>query len=170
MLVLMNRTERINIELQIINFKDWLNRSLAYLCRQFDHVSRGGSYNDIQPVHHISLIDFPLFTDHEEFHGTYMLKNVLDGYVYNSNFLLSVVELNRIKIATEADIASGLVDWVKMFKSTTWEEIKMLAEKNEFIASASDSVVKYTGDEMVRKRIQDREDSVSGVAAQCSKG
>ena len=34
----------------------------------------------------------------------------------------------------------------------------MLAEKNEFIASASDSVVKYTEDEMVRKRIQDRED------------
>ena len=87
-----------------------------------------------------------------------MLKNVNDGYVYNSNFRLSVVELNRTEIATEEDKISGLVDWVKLFKSTTWEEIKMLAEKNEFIASASDSVVKYTEDEMVRKRIQDRED------------
>ena len=34
----------------------------------------------------------------------------------------------------------------------------MLAEKNEFIASTSDSVVKFTEDEMVCKRIQDRED------------
>ena len=86
------------------------------------------------------------------------LSRIIQKIVYNSNFLLSVVELNRIKIATEADIASGLVDWVKLFKSTTWEEIKMLAEKNEFIASASDSVARYTEDEMIRKRIEDRED------------
>ena len=39
-LVLLNQVQRINIELQIINFQDWPNRSLVYLCRQFDQVSR----------------------------------------------------------------------------------------------------------------------------------
>lgn len=40
-------------------------------------------------------------------------------------------ELNNEEFATEEDKAYGIDYWAKLFKSTTWEELKILAlEKN----------------------------------------
>ena len=110
-----------NIETQTNNHSDWPNRSLVYLCREFDSLSHGELYENLKPVYQVSFIDFRLFSDHPEFFGKYQMRNALDGYLYNSNFNLYVIELNSTDIATDDDIRSGMVTWVKLFKATTWE-------------------------------------------------
>ncbi len=40
-------------------------------------------------------------------------------------------------MATDEDRRYGIDEWARLFKATTWEEIRMLAEKNEYIDSAA---------------------------------
>ncbi|MBQ8084714.1 MAG: hypothetical protein IJ232_01240, partial [Lachnospiraceae bacterium] len=51
-----------------------------------------------------------------------------------------------------------LYEWAKLFKATTWEEIRMLAEKNEYIADTVVTLRKLTEDEKIRMQCQARED------------
>ncbi|MBR5367943.1 MAG: hypothetical protein IK138_01540, partial [Lachnospiraceae bacterium] len=68
------------------------------------------------------------------------------------------VDLTNIELADEEDIRYGLVDWARLFKAESWEELKMLAENNQTIDKAISSVWQMTEDERIRDRMQRRED------------
>lgn len=51
-----------------------------------------------------------------------------------------------------------LYEWAELFKATTWEEIRMLAEKNEYIADTVVTLRQLTADEKIRMQCQARED------------
>ena len=78
--------------------------------------------------------------------------------IYSSKFVLSVVNLTCIDLATEDDKQYQIDHWASLFKSTTWEEIKMLAEKNEYIKEAADTIFQLTRDQQIRRQFEARED------------
>jgi predicted transposase/invertase (TIGR01784 family) len=119
--VLLNDNTFINLETQVVDYNNWPERSLSYLCRKFDNVVRGDDYIEVKPVYHIGFLDFTLFEDHPEFCATYQMRNAKDNFLYTGRFNLIVVELNHEKLATEEDRIFGIDKWVKLFKSTTWE-------------------------------------------------
>ena len=45
-----------------------------------------------------------------------------------------MLNLIQIENVTDEERQSTLYEWAKLFKSTTWEEIKMLADKNSSIS------------------------------------
>lgn len=135
--VLLNNHTLINLEMQVSDRLDWPNRSLVYLCRSFDHLNHGQDYSEIQPVIHIGFLDYTLPKNFPEFYATYKLQNVKNHNLYSDNFTLSVVNLSRIDLATEEDKKYQIDYWAKLFKATSWEEIRMLASKNENIQAAS---------------------------------
>ena len=51
-----------------------------------------------------------------------------------------------------------LYEWAKLFKAATWEEIRMLAESNEYIADTAVTLKQLTADEKIRMQCQARED------------
>ena len=67
-----------------------------------------------------------------------------------------MVDLTHIELATDEDKAYGIDRWAKLFKSTTWEEIKMIAENNPILTEASETLYTYNADEMARQRSQAR--------------
>ena len=69
-----------------------------------------------------------------------------------------MVELNHTELATEEDKQYGIDYWAKLFKAKTWEEIKMLAEKNNYIAEATNTIFKLSAEELIQKRCRDREE------------
>ena len=156
--VVLNDKKSVNLEMQVKNYLDWANRSLAYLCRSYDNLTHGGLYSDITPVYHISFLDFTLFEDHPEFFATYQMRNAKDNYLYNSNFTLHVVELNHTELATDDDKAYGIDTWARLFKAKTWEEIKMIAKNNPSINSTAESIYLSNADRFIRKQCRDRED------------
>ena len=79
--VLFNSNTYINLEMQVEDHKNWIPRSLSYLCREFDQLHHGADYDDVKPVHHVGFLNFTLFDDHPEFHAQYCLRNVNDGYL-----------------------------------------------------------------------------------------
>lgn len=58
--------------------------------------------------------------------------------IYSDKLRLSVLDLTHINLATEEDKQYQIDYWASLFKATTWEELKMLAEKNESIAEATE--------------------------------
>lgn len=73
-------------------------------------------------------------------------------------FNLIVVSLNQTEMATEEDRTYEIDKWVKLFKSETWEDIKMIANDNKYMTSAAQSVYLSNEDENVRKIARDREE------------
>ncbi|MDE5865947.1 MAG: Rpn family recombination-promoting nuclease/putative transposase, partial [Lachnospiraceae bacterium] len=129
----LNNHARINLEMQVAGKLIWPNRSLIYLCRSFDMLNHGQDYREIQPVIHISFLDYTQFNECPEFYATNKLLNVKNHHVYSDKLTLNVVDLSRIDLATEEDKEYHIDYWAKLFKATTWEEIKMLAAKDQYI-------------------------------------
>lgn len=59
----------------------------------------------------------------------------------------------------EEDIAFKIDYWAKIFKARTWKEIKMLAQENEYLQEAAESLYVANADEIVRQQCIAREDA-----------
>ncbi len=149
---------KIDLEMQIKNYGDWPERSMLYLCREYDALSSGESYEAINSVFQIGFLDFTLFQDRPEFCGRYQLRNEKDNYLYSSKLNLFVIQLNSTDIATEEDKKFGIDKWVRFFKAKTWEELKMIAQDKESMLSAAKSMFLSNEDYNIRKVCTEREE------------
>ena len=155
--VVLNNEKIINLEMQLLNLGNWRERSLSYLCRSFDQLNHGQTYKNIKTTIHIGILDFTLFSDSPEFYSHYQMMNTKNHRIYSDKFLLNVLDLSQIELATEEDKQSQLVYWAKLFKSTTWEEIKSMATENEYVNEACKAFYTLSSDEYFRKLCYDRE-------------
>lgn len=159
--VLMNNNQLINLEMQVKNEFNWADRSLTYLCRAFDQLQSGQEYEETLPVIHIGFTDFTLFPEDPEFYATYRMINTRNhSQVYSDKFTLSVVDLTQIEKATEADKASKIDYWARLFKAKTWEELQMLAQNDEYLQEAATSIRIANEAEIVREQCRAREDAL----------
>lgn len=156
--VTVNNNTLLNLEMQVTNNLNWQKRSISYLCRSFTQINKGENYSDINPAIHIGFLDYTLFKEKPEFYASYKIMNVKNHMIYSDNFDLRVVDLTQIHLATEEDKQYQLDYWASLFKSKTWEELKMTAEKNEYMQEASKTIFQLSADELVRKRCRDREE------------
>lgn len=156
----LNDNTIINLKMQVTNYNNWENRSLSYLCRTFDNVQKGEDYNSVNAVTHIDFLDYDLFSDEVEFYSTYMLQNVKTHKIYNDKFRLNVLSLNQIKIATKEDKKWHIDEWASLFKATTWEKLKMIAEKDKVYSEAANSIYIQNSDETVRTMCKAREEAI----------
>ena len=156
--VLLNNNTSINLEMQIENEGDWTDRSLIYLCRSFDNLNRGSDYSEIQPAIHIGILDFTLFPDSPEFYSQNMLMDINNHKIFNDKFRLNVLSLKQINLATNEDRLWEIDKWAELFQATTWEEIKMLAQNNEILKEAAETIYENNTDQIIRWQCQARED------------
>ncbi len=156
--LILNDNTLINLELQVINEHNWPERSLCYLCRTYDQLVSGEKYHFSKSAIQIGILDFTLFPEHPEFYATYKLLNIKNHSVYSDKLQLSVLNLNRIDLATKEDIACGLDHWAALFKSNTWEELKMLAKNDDFINEAAETIYQLSSEERVRLQCEAREE------------
>ena len=69
-----------------------------------------------------------------------------------------MLDLSRIDLATNEDKLHKIDYWASLFKSTTWEEIKMLAKNNACISDAASTVYQLSQEEMIRLQYEARGD------------
>lgn len=87
-----------------------------------------------------------------------ILINLKTHQTYSDGLTLNVLDLTRIDLATEEDKKYRIHEWAELFKATTWEEIKMLASKNEYLQEASETIFRMSADDLIRKQCLDREE------------
>ncbi|MDE6619601.1 MAG: Rpn family recombination-promoting nuclease/putative transposase [Lachnospiraceae bacterium] len=148
----------LNIEMQIANLHDWPERSVSYLCRIFNNLSHGDKYTDVKPAMHISILDYTLFPDSPAFYSCNKLMDEKNHHIYSGKFALNVLDLKQIDLATAEDKQWKLDYWARLFKASTWEEIKMIATDNEYLQEASNALYDLNADFNVRERCRNREE------------
>lgn len=157
---MMNDDTIINLEMQVINYQDWPERSLSYLCRCFDNLQKGQGYLQVKGAVHIGFLDYTLFQQNPEFYSTYRLINERTGQLYSSKFRISVVDLTLIKLATEDDKKYHRDLWASFFKAKEWGELMELAKQDQNIQKAVVTLKKLTEDEKFKLQYEAREDRI----------
>ena len=154
--VLLNDNTIVNLEMQMQNERNWEERSLSYLCRSFDQLYQGQDYIEAKPAIHIGFLNFTPYPDAPEFYATYKLLNVKNKRLYSDKFVLSVVGLTHIELATEEDKNNQLDYWAKLFTATSWEELKMIAEKNPSMTEATQTLYELNADIITQEKCRAR--------------
>ncbi len=155
--IVLNDTHILNIEMQVAKRDNWTERSLVYLCKNFDNLSEGQDYGEVMPCLHIGILDFELFKGDEEFYSKYRLQSMGNGRIYTTKFGINVLNLRHIDNATDEDIADELDVWARLFKAETWEDMIMLAKDHEFAKEAATSIYAVSSDEAVKLQCEARE-------------
>ena len=156
--VLLNNNTIINLEMQVLDLKDWPERSLSYLARSYDNVAKGDEYINVKPVYHIGFLNYTLFPEYPEFFAKYRMMNIKNHNVYTTKFNLYVVDLTQIELATQEDVDTSLVYWTQVFKAKTWEELRQMAERNQELQEATEALYVYNQDEIVKEQCRARQD------------
>ena len=77
--------------------------------------------------------------------------------IHTDKFIMSVLSLRHIKEATETDREYKIDYWSKLFQVKTWEDLRMIAQKDKNIKEASESLYVMNQDEIVRQQCRARE-------------
>ena len=157
---ILNNNRVVNLELQVLNARNWPERSLSYLCRCFDNIEKGNGYDSVKGAFHIGFLDYTLFPDDPSFFASYKIANTVTNHLYTSKFGISVIDLTLIDMATDEDKILHRHLWASFFKATTWEEINMLAAQDKNIQQAATKLYELSEDKRVRDEIWAREDAI----------
>ena len=95
-----------------------------------------------------------------EFFAKYLLMNRETYKIYTDKLCLHVIDLSRIDLATEEDRLYAIDEWAKLFKATSWEDLKMLAKTNAALAEAGATIYEISADEHLRQQLEAREDAI----------
>jgi len=157
--VILNKQQPIDIEMQTYNRAGWKERSVLYACRGYDSLKHGDLYKEHPGFWQVAFCDYTLFKEYPAFNASYMLTSTDDRhYIYSEKIKLTNIDMTKIDLATENDVRYGLVNWAKLFMSETWEDLKMLAEKDKTIERAVSSAWQMTEEEVIRERMRNREE------------
>ena len=150
--VKLNNDRILNFEVQVIDEKNWPERSLSYACRTFDQLMQGEDYIKAKPVYHIGFLDFDLKHLSPEFYATFKLLNVKSHEIYSDKFILSVVNLKAQENTYVSDAAETLLQSNQDLKIRSYCEAveearrvrrgleRLVAEKDEALAEKEKAI------------------------------
>ena len=160
--LLLNNNQVINIEMQVKYQYYYPERSILYLCRCFDHLSQGENYDLLLPCVQISILDEEMFPRDDprytnEFYSEYYIQNRKTGQIFSDKFSLRMVSLKHLENADNKEELNGLYQWAKILKAETWEDLKMLANNNEYMKAMISGLKVLSEDEKVQLACEARE-------------
>lgn len=154
----MNDNCIMDIEMQVLDEGDWPLRSLAYLSRSFDQLGKGDSYKKIKETIHIGILDFTPEGFPKKLYLDYYFYNLDTAHKYSDKMSIRVLQLNQLGRKEDEAEMPELYHWAQLFKADTWEEMRMLAEKNAAIRECVVTYKELSEDEMAQMLAEVRED------------
>lgn len=123
--------------------------------------------NPIEPGNDITekdcILDIKLELNHTtiiniEIQALYRLLNTENHREYSSKFEIRVLSLNQLENATleEKNDPNSLYHWARLFKASTWEELKMITQDNPMMNSFVGTVMQLTAEEKVAQACEMR--------------
>ena len=81
-----------------------------------------------------------------------------------------MLSLNHTDVATEDDISNNLVYWASIFKATTWEEFKVLANGDPTMEEVGDLILELNTDNQAKELLEGQRRYREMMATQYSAG
>lgn len=137
--VKLNGNVQIDMEMQVIMFTYWAERSLYYLSKMFtEQLLKGQDYDTLQKCIHVGILDFELFGS-EEFYSRFHMWEDFRKELYSDKLEIHILELP--KLAKFQYPQTEILSWARFFNGEEKEEFEMLAKSDEYVQKAYDKLV-----------------------------
>ena len=147
-LVELNDSTKINIEVQVVLFANWDRRSLFYLAKMYtEDLLVGENYAKLKRCVSISILDFNL-TDSEEYHKVYRLRDE------QGNEFSDLLEVHTIELRKKLKGNGKMDDWIRLFNAKTEEDLDMIQTKNVGLQEAINMVKTMSLSKRMRLRYE----------------
>lgn len=154
----LNGNIQIDMEMQVIVFTYWAERSLYYLSKMFtEQLKKGQDYNMLQKCIHVGILDFELF-ESEDFYSRFHMWEDSRKELYSDKFEVHILELP--KLVKYEYPQTELLSWARFFNGEEKEELEMLAKSDEYVQKAYDKLVDLSADEEKRLEYEAREKAI----------
>lgn len=155
--ILMDNDTEIDIEIQLAPIHVWAERSLFYLSKMYtEQIIKGQDYTVFKKCVNISILDFELFQEDEEFYSCFHIREDTRHILYTDKMEFHVLELPKLPPELRED-SSDLLLWAKFINAERKEEFDMLAERNADIRSAYQQLQVISRDREKRLEYEARE-------------
>lgn len=158
--ILMNNNTEIDTEIQLSEMRIWANRSLFYTSKMYtDQIEQGQKYDVLKKCVSISILDFELFKDQEEFYSSFHIREDQRNFLFTDKMEFHVIELPKLPKERKEE-TSDVELWAKFINSEREEEFDMLAKQNPYIESAYKKLQVISQDKEKRLEYEAREKAI----------
>lgn len=153
-LIELNNSTKINIEIQLIQYKHWTRRQLFYLARMFtEDLTSGEDYEKLNKCISISILDFNL-NDRPDYHSVYRFRDS-KGNEFSDILELHTIELKK-KLAGNGDVDN----WIRFFNAESEADLNMIQTNNTGILEAIRELKKMSLRDRIRARYEAHQKAV----------
>ncbi|WP_044296368.1 Rpn family recombination-promoting nuclease/putative transposase [Robinsoniella peoriensis] len=157
--VRMHDNTQIDLEMQVLPFHCWEERTLFYACKMYtDQIVSGDNYDVLVKCIQISILDFAFLKDTDQWYSCFHLREDQRGSLYSDKLEMHVLELPKLGNGEEAE--NDLLQWAKFLNGKREEDFKEMAEKNEYINEAYQILKNISADDQKRYEYESREKAI----------
>lgn len=161
-----NEGIKVNIEMQVKDYYNTVERSLFYGTGIFhENLATGENYTDIPRSISIWITNYDIF-DEGPFHEKARLKRDYENIILTDKLELHYIQLTKFKKKCKR-ISSKIEEWLTFIINENLEEIKM--SNNKYIKKAEKELEYLTGDEETRRLAYLREKAIRDEMAAITK-
>ena len=158
--VLLNNDTEIDTEIQLSALAAWADRSLFYISKMYvDQLGEGEDYTKFKKCVSISILDFTLFKEDENFYSCFHILEDTRHTKYTDKMEFHVIELPKLPVELQ-DSSDDLLLWAKFINAEKEEEFDMVAAKNTYIRSAYEHLQVISQDEEKRLEYEARKKAI----------
>ena len=156
-----SNNEIINIEIQLKNEYNMIQRSLYYWSKLYEEqLEEGDRYDKLCRTVCINILDFK-YLKNDRFHNGYRLKEIETNEELTDLEEIHFIEIPKLKkINSEKDIVDVLEGWVEFLRDPESEVVRKLEMTNKEIREAKDELYRLSMDEKERALYFIREKSI----------
>ena len=156
-----SKNEIINIEIQLKNEYNMIQRSLYYWSKLYEEqLEEGDRYDKLCRTVCINILDFK-YLKNDRFHNGYRLKEIETNEELTDLEEIHFIEIPKLKkINSEKDIVDVLEGWVEFLRDPESEVVRKLEMTNKEIREAKDELYRLSMYEKERALYFIREKSI----------
>ena len=164
--------EKCNIELQLIDKNNIIERMLYYWSKMYTRqIKAGDDYKKLEKTIVILIADFNIKGLEEvEYHSTWKIieTNSVKKLILTDKFELDIIELSKIK--GRENEKDQLLDWLIFLENPESERVTRKMEENENLKEAVEKLDRISEDEKMQRIIELREKAIRDEHAIYDKG
>lgn len=154
--VLLKNGEQMDLEMQVVPFEFWFQRSFYYLSKMVtDQMKTGDTYDRIKPCIHVGILDFNFFENDTRCYHAGMFCDKETGEVLTDLLQIHILELK--KLPPESQNETGIIQWMRFMSGKNRKDFAKMAEQNEYIKEAYECLEKMSADERKRREYEERQ-------------
>lgn len=162
----LNDNTRVNIEMQVKDYYDTIERSLFYGTGIYhDSLTAGKEYIDIPKSVAIWITDYDVFTE-GPFHERAFLKRDYENIILTDKLEMHYIQLSKFRKKCKR-ISTKLEEWLTFIENENMEELSMI--KNKYVKKAEKELEYLSGDAETRRLAQLREKAIRDELAAIAK-